>query len=89
MKELNLQKLSFDCKCPQCKKWWTCGKEDLRRKVVAIEVSDFPGYMGSPTHPVNRVLYYVNCAQCHAEINVDHAVHPALKEWTDEEMQQE
>jgi len=90
MKELDLQKLSFDCQCPQCKTWWTCGKDDLRSKVETVEVSDWPGYLGSPTHPVNKVLYYVNCAnaKCHAEIIVDHCVHPALKEWADEERQQ-
>jgi len=88
MKELDLQKLSFDCKCPECKKWWTCSKDDLRRKVATIDVSDFPNYLGSPTHPVKRILHYVNCAKCHTEIFVDHAVHPALKEWIDEEARQ-
>ena len=85
MRKLDLRALSFDCKCPQCKKWWTCSKDDLRRKVVTVEVPTHPGYLGSPTRPSNQVRYYVNCAECHTEIIVNN-VHPALKEWADEEL---
>ena len=87
MEKLNLKKLSFDCKCPECNTWWTCGEADLKSKVVIVRVSRNPGRMGSLTHYSNRTRYYVSCANCQAEIVVND-VHPALKEWIDEEAQQ-
>jgi hypothetical protein len=83
MKELDLQALRFDCQCPNCKKWWTCDKDDLKSKVVEVKVPTHPGRLGSPTYPSKRTRYYVNCANCQAEIVVD-GVHPALKEYITE-----
>ena len=87
MKELILQNLRFDCQCPKCKRWWTCGKDDLKCKVVTVMVPTHPGNLGSPTYPSNQTRYYVNCADCQAEIIVKD-VHPALKEYITKEMQQ-
>ena len=80
MKELDLQTLKFDCQCPNCKKWWNCGKDDLKSKVVTVMVATHPGNLGSPTYPTQRTCYYVNCADCQAEIVVNY-IHPALKEY--------
>ena len=79
MKELDVKKLSFDCKCPNCKKWWTCGKDDLKSKVVSVMIPTHPGNLGSPSYPANRTRYFVNCADCQAEIVVTD-IHPALLE---------
>lgn len=83
MKELNVKTLRFDCQCPNCKKWWSCDKDDLKSRVVDIQVMTHPGHYGSPTHPSRRTRYYVNCAKCKAEIIVGD-VHPALKEYVTE-----
>ena len=60
MKELDVKTLSFDCQCPNCKKWWTCGKDDLKSKVVSVMIPTHPGNLGSPSYPANRTRYFVN-----------------------------
>ena len=79
MKELNLQTLRFDCQCPNCKKWWTCDRDDLKSKVVKVNTPTHPGRLGSPTYTSKRTRYYVICSTCQAEIVVND-IHPALKE---------
>ncbi len=69
MKELNLQTLRFDCQCPNCKKWWTCSKDDLKSEVVKVMVPMHPGNLGFDlpradkqiiTEPGDLVLYQWN-----------------------------
>ena len=87
MKELDLKTLRFECQCPQCKKWWSCSKDDLKRKVVKVMVPTHPNNLGSPRYPSNQTRYYVNCANCQTEIIVND-VHPALKDCASEETNQ-